>query len=467
MAHVVRLTHESIEIEGINKPLIVENENHVGYEGINRVSDVDDHKDNRQGTILSSFVILCNTAIGAGLLGLPEAISNTGYYLGGIFLLFFGLTALFGLHISVTVANTFPTTSYHVIRHSISKNMIHCSWVLPILVDVCVGAMCYGACCAYLIVIGDLMDDVLSKSINDAHIKIDSRIISMLIFFAIFVVPTMHLKTMYALRFTSSIALICYIYTAISVTIYATVDISEACASYEDIEDCHGGYIATPKSKTEILLFFQAAPVMIFAYTCHQNTFVMSNELQNNNSRRLNITILLTVIFCFIMYCVVGFGGYFTYGSNSPNNILTAYPDSIVVVVNKIALAVAMSFSYPLYGHPTRDSLASIFFGVAEAKILPKNQYYGISYFILFSTLIIAMITNDLGLVIGLIGSTGSTIVSFILPALFYLYLNDDKLRQTRCYTIKRIGCFIMFIVGIVLIPFLFVLQFVNLTDSN
>ena len=64
----------------------------------------------------------------------------------------------------------------------------------------------------------------------------------------------------------------------------------------------------------------------MFAYTCHFNTFAICNELQNNSMERINRTIVLTVTVVFTIYCLVGYFGYYTYGTNAEDNIITNYP---------------------------------------------------------------------------------------------------------------------------------------------
>jgi len=64
--------------------------------------------------------------------------------------------------------------------------------------------------------------------------------------------------------------------------------------------------------------------------------------------------------------------------------------------------------------------------------------------FLLFS-FCIAMIQNDLGIVLALVGATGSTLVSYVLPGLIYVKVHKPLDTSKICaYVQLGLGCFIM-----------------------
>ena len=84
--------------------------------------------------------------------------------------------------------------------------------------------------------------------------------------------------------------------------------------------------------------------------------------------------------------------------------------------------AVFFRCSYPLQILPCRASLSHLF----NSPDTPFKHVL-LTTFILLLTFLIAMNVTELALVMGIIGSTGSTTVSFILPSLFYLKLFPDN----------------------------------------
>lgn len=90
--------------------------------------------------------------------------------------------------------------------------------------------------------------------------------------------------------------------------------------------------------------------------------------------------------------------------------------------------------SYPLQCHPCRNSLDKVLSsGSIDAdgnKVLaPLStlKFIALTVGILLGTFVVAITMTKLDLVLAFVGSTGSTVISFILPSLFYLKLHEDQ----------------------------------------
>ena len=64
------------------------------------------------------------------------------------------------------------------------------------------------------------------------------------------------------------------------------------------------------------------------------------------------------------------------------------------------------------------------------------------------TSLLIALTVKDLGLVLSIVGATGSTTVSYILPGLFYSKIFKDNGPKWKFYFSK-----IQFLLGLIIIP--------------
>lgn len=104
-----------------------------------------------------------------------------------------------------------------------------------------------------------------------------------------------------------------------------------------------------------------------------------------------------------------------------------------------------MAFSYPLQLHPCRNSVSQLIFH-QNALELSTLQYYGLTYGITGLSWVVAMVVTSLGVVLAVVGATGtvicgwfvecaiglwlvdigSTAISYILPATFYYFLFHD-----------------------------------------
>ena len=75
-------------------------------------------------------------------------------------------------------------------------------------------------------------------------------------------------------------------------------------------------------------------------------------------------------------------------------------------------------------------------------------RYWVVTFAFVFTTVGAALLTEDFGVVLGLVGATGATILQYILPGLSYwiLYENDGP-------EWKRHGAQAMFYAGLIIMP--------------
>ena len=106
-----------------------------------------------------------------------------------------------------------------------------------------------------------------------------------------------------------------------------------------------------------------------------------------------------------------------TFGNRVGSNILDSYPGGLLITTCRIGIAVLVLFSYPLQVHPCRASLLKIF-SSDEASEQPGSRLHtALTVAILVTTYAVAMTVDKLDLVLGYVGATGSTTISFTLPA--------------------------------------------------
>ncbi len=268
----------------------------------------------RNADIFSSFINLTNTIIGSGVLGLPFAFANTGWFLGSILMVVAGAATTFSLHLLAACALNIDghSTLYSVTELTMPK--------FASLVDLAVVISCYGASTSYLIVLGDLMPDVMSAA--GASGVLLNRQIWIAIGFSV-VAPLSCLKSLDALKYTSVASVMFVVFlTGIIVFFAAKVPGLDPCADVEADDTCVG-------EKDNFVLNLETARVFsifVFAFTCQQNIFGIASELKNPTLRRMDWIIYLSIGVAFTIYMIVAVCGYSTYGSNVDPNILVSYP---------------------------------------------------------------------------------------------------------------------------------------------
>ena len=58
---------------------------------------------------------------------------------------------------------------------------------------------------------------------------------------------------------------------------------------------------------------------------------------------------------------------------------------------------------------------------------MPLGRWCALTAFILSTTFVVSLLIDDLGLILGFVGSVGSTTISFILPGILYASLHKDQ----------------------------------------
>eukprot|EP01083_Nonionella_stella_P139071 423438_1 len=390
--------------------------------------------------------------MGAGFLTLPEGMTHTGWLIGFVLLVVFALLAQITLHLLMMAARSLKI---HKTDLRVSY-LTMCEATVPrlkYLVDFSVGITCLGVCCAYLVVIGDFMPDVVSELLNKSASTHDlsnfeaillSRQLWIVVFLVLFIIPTVRLRKMDALRFTSTAAM------------------KEDKERYERYCVHTEVYVAPINSATDLLLFFKAIPRIVFAYCCHQNAFSVVNELDVLSKKNLNKTVVSSLNVCCLIYMIVAFSGYYSFGESAPSNLLTAYPKSTPILIVRVCLSFAIAFSYPVLAYPARKSFSSLIFGVADATELHWVKYNAITWGIVLVTFGVSMITDDLGIVLDFVGATGTTIIAFILPGLFYYYLPDKVFDYHYKRRYKKYVAVGVVVLGMIIMPFSVTMLFVN-----
>ncbi|PWN33841.1 uncharacterized protein FA14DRAFT_165076 [Meira miltonrushii] len=418
----------------------------------------------------SSIANLCNTIIGTGMLATPGAFRYTGLLPGMFLIILCGFTSAAGLILLTMCADTLGgrKNSFFSIALKTIPNGAR-------FFDAAIAIKCFGVSISYLIISGQLMPQVVlsfAKALN-SHETLPGFLLdrSFWIFaFMVALVPLCFLRRLDSLRHTSYLSLLAVMYLVIIVLYYSLP------SKKEHLPEPGPIYIINIDGHHFLSVF----PVFVFAFTCAQNMLPVHNEMRA--ARPLHFFRTRKAIFSSIslagtVYLIVGVLGYVSFGSNVGANIITMYPDtSLFVCFGRVSIVILTLCSYPLQVHPCRAALDKVLAPRrASLDSLPSTQLNGIpdthyrddegnissdnaghdsvdvppqlaasnnaqsemsiqrlcilTGIILTATFIIALIVDDLGLILGYVGSVGSTTISFILPGLLFSSLHKDGSR--------------------------------------
>ncbi|KAA1079299.1 hypothetical protein PGT21_006999 [Puccinia graminis f. sp. tritici] len=408
-------------------------------------------------SFLSCVANLSNTILGTGMLAMAHGFAQGGLIIGFITVVICGSMAYLGLYL-LSLCATHPSIPHRTASFSAISKFTYPQ--ASTLFDLAIAIKCFGVSISYLLIFGKLMPQVIlsfQSTITLALIDdntettlwlLDRRLwitLSMLV-----LVPVSFLPTLDSLRHISYVALI-GVFNLIIVVIFKFFFSSDPLPSKSSGAEIH--WIKLDPS------FLTALPLFVFAYTCAQNIFSVHNEMVDNSPRQMK-TVLLTCIGSAVgTYEIVGVLGYLTFGSKVSSNLISDYESSVFISISRLTISILVLFSYPLQLFPCRSSLIKVLNyqrnqdrppklphdplpttsqalereediedsgEVEEAGVHSTDEpisiklYVGITAFLLLGSFLIAVNVERLETVLGFVGSTGSTTISYILPGLFF-----------------------------------------------
>ncbi|GAB5593637.1 hypothetical protein Unana1_08537 [Umbelopsis nana] len=367
----------------------------------------------------SSVVNLANTVLGTGMLAMPSAVASVGLIPAIFLIIFAATTSSIGLYyLSRCAARTEGrSASFFAVSQL--------TWPsAAIFFDLAIAIKCFGVSVSYVLIIGDLMPTIITSLAgisNQDNILLDRRF-WITLFMVTAIVPLSFMRKLDSLKYTSIVSLFAVAYLcAIVIWHFAS-----------------SNFINDPAGNVEMIhfstRFFRSLPVFVFAFTCHQNIFSVYNELKDNSKQVMVSVILTSIGSATCIYELIGTLGYLSLGKLVHPNFILEYPSSAFVTGGRIALVVLNTFSYPLQAHPCRASLEKVIACLTaktrkNGKAPPPTpfQFFAMTTAILIFSYITAITITKLDLVLAFVGSTGSTLISFILPGLFYVKINENE----------------------------------------
>lgn len=387
----------------------------------------------------SSFISLIKTIMGAGLMSIPYAFSTDGLIFGVIITGIAALTSGFGLFLQVYVAKYVPA------GHATFFNLCSITYpALSVAFDVAIATQCFGCAISYLVLIGDLMPSIFT---NVPFLAAEHHRTFWIIASTVLCVPLSFTKNLDSLKYSSVLGMVAIGYLfCLTIVHFLIGDIP---VSYK------GDLILFPLSAMNV---FSTFSIIVFAMTGHQNMFSIINEAADKSLSSLAYLVNLTVVASGGIFLVMGLAGYLTFGSLVNGNIILLYPPAFSTTLAKLSIVFMVVFSFPLMIHPARISVNHIYYWVlvsifgkhpppsdaldATSPLLaeleranmealapntskvyivpfPDRTFYTITTVLLVVGYTAAATVKSFAFVLAVVGATGSTSISFILPGLF------------------------------------------------
>ncbi|CUM68360.1 uncharacterized protein PRCAT00006082001 [Priceomyces carsonii] len=417
-------THPDTELYPLDEEFELQTVDSLDFEN----QSIQDNEVNAEGQsgMKGAFMNMANSILGAGIIGQPFAFKNCGLVGGLVVMVFLTFLVDWTLRLIVINAQLAKTKSY---QDTVGKCYGQTGRYILLL---SISLFAVGGCMAFSVIIGDTIPHVLKAFIPDSITNDDSPVgwifkRNTIIILSITCIsyPLSLNRDISKLEKASGFALIGMVTIVIITAVrgpFAGNDLKKKLTKLEWTVNYN---------------IFQGISVISFALVCHHNTIFIYNSLRNATVKKFS---KITHIACGIsMVCCtfMAVNGLINFGDNTKGNLLNNFRSTDNWInVARFCFGLNMLTTFPLELIVARDVLKDLVLAwngeagehgsTAHLQLSPK-QHFAITTVLVFSSMSVALLTCNLGVILELIGATSASIMSYIFPPLCYLKLSWDS----------------------------------------
>ncbi|KAF8274551.1 AAAP amino acid permease [Lactarius quietus] len=152
---------------------------------------------------------------------------------------------------------------------------------------------------------------------------------------------------------------------------------------------------------------FQAIGVISFAFVCHHNSLLIYGSLKTPTLDRFATVTHVSTALSFVACTTMAVSGYVVFTDRTQGNILNNFsPDDILINIARICFGLNMFTTLPLELFVCREVIEQYFFS-HEAFSMQRHVFF--TTVIIFSSMLISLITCDLGVTLEITGGVSAT----------------------------------------------------------
>ncbi|KAJ2556551.1 hypothetical protein EV175_001934 [Coemansia sp. RSA 1933] len=353
---------------------------------------------------------LVNTIIGSGILALPYALKEAGFYAGIATLVAASVLIHLALRMLVLAGRRTGLYRYEAVSEAAGGRIGYYALAFGLAVS------SIGSCISYLIIIGDTASSVAQTAFGSSMLT--SRTAVMVIASGTLTLPLLFFRTLDPLVRPSAISTLCL------PAIVAIVAI-------------RGPAYAPPEPAPTPVWgpsFLPAFGVIAFAYSCTQTCFQSYTTLRTRSMEAWRTATSFAVGTAVAVYLAFSIVSYRSFGLLTDPNVLNNFDaDDAIANVARALLAFSLTLTYPMQFYPIRDLLGNKLLNSSEGGSAGAGKRFHAFTVMLFAlTLGVALAVDDLGFVFKLIGTAASSLLIFVLPAIIYLALVSPYSWRTK-----------------------------------
>lgn len=303
-----------------------------------------------------------------------------------------------------------------------------------------------GACIAYVVIIADTLVPILKLGADSPASLLCDRWPWQVLIVGTVIFPLCLLRQMESLKYTSFVALafiLSFTLAVVGVGAYALHDSSWRMDRYLEhhkngtigvcpnrVKECAAvptNHIAAFPTSLNIL---NALPIICFAFLCHMNAFPIRNELKDPTLERMGRVSLASMLTCAAIYFMSGAFGYFAFTDSTLDNLMLNFVTSgntlaYTMDVLRVGFGLALIFSFPVIIYEAREGIVHLFFQHSPSAHTPRFHFLLNLAMVSFACLI-GILVPQIDTIFGIVGSTATPMIVFILPAALWLQVRSQ-----------------------------------------
>lgn len=389
------------------------------------ISNVKDEDESPKSSVSGAAFNLINSIVGAGIVGIPFAISQCSLVFGFMLVNTFALLTAKSLKLLIETAKHIDVSSYERLAEASFGNLGFKFISFSMFI------MAYGAMLGYMIIIKTNLALLLGVDSDNVEL---TRAILIVSSFCI-ILPLSLQRDMSNLSKTSTISVVFDIMLVVIVAVYSPVS--------ESINDAGGISVILKNSTPQLSTFFTGIGVLCFAFVCQHSAFIIAASLEKPTKARWNKVTNIALGTCAMLASVMGTFGYLAFLNDTDGDIIVnlgraslIFGESFQRAVNvaRALLCTTMFFVYPMELFVARHVLVVLLFKGRRAhegddhSVLARNDRRVIVTMVLYIISVVpAALFDDLGSVFSVTGSLGGSALSYIGPGLTYLAVHGSE----------------------------------------
>ncbi|KAL3450731.1 transmembrane amino acid transporter protein-domain-containing protein [Aspergillus insuetus] len=361
-----------------------------------------------------AFMNMANSIIGAGIIGQPYALRQSGMVMGIVLLIALTITVDWTIRLIVVNSKLSGADSFQAtMQHCFGRSGL-------IAISVAQWAFAFGGMIAFCIIVGDTIPHVLGslfpslREMSFLWLLTDRRAIIVLLVLGISY-PLSLYRDIAKLAKASTLALI-----SMAVIVVAVVT-----QGFRVPQDSRGDV------KSLVLVnsgFFQAVGVISFAFVCHHNSLLIYGSLKKPTLDRFSTVTHYSTAVSLIMCLTMGISGFLFFGSQTQGNVLNNFPsDNILINIARLCFGLNMLTTLPLEAFVCRSVMTTYYF---PDEPFNMNRHLIFTSALVLTSVAMALLTCDLGAVFELIGATSAASLAYIFPPLCYIKLSNASRKE-------------------------------------